>query len=106
MSRTFAVTAVLVVTLAAACTPDGSAPAPTTATTSAEWVVIDGPIYSGPRGENGPGGTGEHYVLCAHPGDELGQGDVQERLIGAEEAYTEETRFEHGQPCPDGPLRS
>ncbi|GAB2869654.1 hypothetical protein [Lentzea nigeriaca] len=74
---------------------------------SEPWVVLS-VHYSGPRGENQPGGKGQHSVVCVVASDLARhyseRGEHIEILIPAEHAYDE--MYDQGKPCPKGPIHS
>lgn len=75
--------------------------------TAEPWVVLS-VTYSGPRGENHPGGKGQHAVVCVVASDLARhyseRGEHIEILIPAEHAYDE--TYDQGKPCPKGPINS
>ena len=87
----------------AACKPVQTAPIET----SEPWVVLS-VTYSGPRGENQPGGKGQHVVVCVVESDLARhyseRGEHIEILIPADHAY--DGTYDQGAPCPKGPIHS
>jgi hypothetical protein len=108
MSRTSSLV-IVAATAFALIGPASSTPVTSSAPTSApagNWVV-ESVHYSGPRGENLPGGTGEHYVTCI-PAVDLALDYTQrehwrEIRIPAEHAYDD--TYDTGVPCPAGEIR-
>jgi hypothetical protein len=83
---------------------------PTTMATpnpSGPWVIEEGPSYSGPRGQNLPGGAGEHFVNCVPASDLTLDRAERERwrdvVIPAEHAYDD--TYRDGTPCPSSRIR-
>lgn len=109
MSRSSALVAVIAIAFAltgpAISTPGTTSPAPSPAP-AGKWVV-ESVHYSGPRGQNLPGGSGEHYVTCIPEGDlaldRTQREHWREIHIPAEHAYDE--TFDTGVPCPEGKVR-
>lgn len=109
MSRTSSLVVIAAAVFAAAgpasSTPGTSSPGPTPAP-AGNWVV-ESVHYSGPRGENLPGGRGEHFVTCI-PEADLALDYTQrehwrEVRIPAEHAY--DASYDTGVPCPAGEVR-
>ncbi|SDM91267.1 hypothetical protein SAMN04488074_12928 [Lentzea albidocapillata subsp. violacea] len=101
LTRTLTACVIAVTAALSACKPVQTAP-----TESAEpWVVLS-VTYSGPRGENQPGGKGQHAVVCVAASDlarhDSERGEHIEILIPAEHAYD----YDQGTPCPKGPIHS
>lgn len=107
MSRTSSLVIIAATVLAVVGPASSTSSTPTPAAAPAEPWVVESVHYSGPRGENLPGGSGEHFVTCILEAelslDYTQREHWREIRIPAEHAYND--TYGTGEPCPAGEIR-